>query len=157
MTKTHMISAALTSLLVLGAASAQAQGQGPRGEGRMPAFSVLDADGSGTISRAELAALGEARFKATDSNGDGKLTANEMKAAADGRRADGAARMIDRLDSNKDGALSYAEMSAGRGPAQMFERLDANSDGALSEEEFAQLKTLRGGRQDGQRGQHRNN
>lgn len=45
-----------------------------------------------------------------------------------------------RLDTNKDGFLSYQEARADKEAAQHFALFDANRDGRLSEDEFLKLK-----------------
>ena len=53
---------------------------------------------------------------------------------------DKAGRWFDRLDTNKDGIITQAEMEA-RG-AERFAKIDANGDGMISAEEFsARAKT----------------
>lgn len=53
------------------------------------------------------------------------------------RSKDMAAKMLERLDTDKDGALSIAEMAARPGDDKMFDRIDGNSDGVISTEELA--------------------
>ncbi len=49
-------------------------------------FALMDADGDGTISLQEFQAAHERIFKAMDSNKDGKLTPEEMRAFIHGTR-----------------------------------------------------------------------
>jgi EF hand domain-containing protein len=49
-------------------------------------FALMDSDGDGAISSAELQAAHERIFKAMDSNKDGKLTPEEMQAFLQTRR-----------------------------------------------------------------------
>ncbi|MHA7877144.1 EF-hand domain-containing protein [Roseivivax sp.] len=153
MTRISAPPAVLAALIALGAlapAVTQAD-EGPRGA----AFETLDTDGNGSLSQAELSARAEARFAEADTDGDGLLTAEEMQAAREARRAARESRMIERLDSNGDGALSFAELTDRRDPARLFERLDTDGDGALSPEEFAEAKTHMG--RHGPRDGHRRN
>ncbi len=46
-----------------------------------------------------------------------------------------AERWFDRLDTNKDGVITQAEMEARR--AERFAKIDANGDGMISAEEFS--------------------
>jgi Ca2+-binding EF-hand superfamily protein len=79
-----------------------------------------------------------------DLDHDGKVTVSEFKKAQ-------AERMISRLDTNKDGKISKAEMNAmqammgqraggaaggGDRMAAMFDKLDTNKDGVLSHAEI---------------------
>ena len=124
----------------------------------------MDADGNGTISRAETQAAVVARFAKADTNGDGVLN-----------QADQAARMgqmFDKMDTDKNGSLSRAEFAAahsgmgmghgehggmdhgkmggdhkmggsgmrghrmgGGGAGMMLKMADANNDGAVSRDE----------------------
>ena len=124
-----------------------------------------DANGDGTITRAELAARVAERFAKADANGDGVLN-----------QADKAARMgdlFDRMDTDKNGSISRAEfvaahsamggehagmemggglmgghqmsehgpgmrehpMGMGGGPGMMLRMADANNDGAVTRDE----------------------
>ena len=81
--------------LALGAAAYAAPGAMKHGP---------DADGNGTITRAEMQAQTAKRFAKADANGDGVL--NE---------ADKAARMgqmFDKMDTDKNGAINRAEFTA---------------------------------------------
>ncbi|WP_176484720.1 EF-hand domain-containing protein [Sphingomonas spermidinifaciens] len=73
-------------------------------------------------TQAEAMARADQRFAALDANRDGQLTADEFK----GRRA---ARMIGRVDTDKNGAVSQAEFRAAA--AQRFARVDADRDGTI--------------------------
>ena len=57
-----------------------------------PGFEMLDADGDGNISVAEMKAFGQSKFDEMDSNGDGVVTADEMAALAAARAAERAAK-----------------------------------------------------------------
>ena len=56
------------------------------------------------------------------------------------RKAAMARAMIARIDSDKDGFVSDAEMQAMPRMDKMFDRLDANADGAISAEEMAAMQ-----------------
>ena len=57
--------------------------------------------------------------------------------------AERAARMLERMDENKDGHISENEF---RGPPPIFERIDSNRDGALSKAELQSFRPPAGGR-----------
>ncbi len=83
-----------------------------------------------------------------------------------GRTTKGAAaapggRMFGRLDADRDGAITRAELdAANQRRAQMFDRADANSDGKITRDEMiamresmhAQMPQMRGQRHGQQRG-----
>jgi Ca2+-binding EF-hand superfamily protein len=81
-------------------------------------------------------------FKAMDSNGDGKISADEHAA--------GAKKMFDTMDANQDGKVTAAEMDAAQekvtgkkagatdmSAADKIKAIDSNSDGTLSAQEHA--------------------
>lgn len=78
-----------------------------------------------------------ARF---DTDKNGQLSAEELEAAASDKIGKRIERRIRDADANNDGKLSLAEMSARRDGGTMIERLDTDGDGALSAEEFAKAR-----------------
>lgn len=83
-------------LLVLATAAlipaiAQAKPDGERQGGKRPSpekmLERLDADSSGSISKEEAPERMQEHFDKIDGNGDGQITAEELKAAAEARRA----------------------------------------------------------------------
>lgn len=84
--------------------------------------------GAETITRDQAAARADQRFARLDADGDGRVTAAELRqirAARAGqrqeRRSERQARMFDRLDTNRDGHISREEFSqrrAARGNAE---------------------------------------
>ena len=82
-------------------------------------------------TRAQMQAMIADRFAKMDANHDGFVTEAELSG---GRNVGGnAAAMIARLDSDKDGKVSLAELSART--LAMFDRADANHDGIVTPEE----------------------
>lgn len=119
---------------------AKGQGHGQMGgQGDRPSFETLDTDGDGSITIVEIKARAVEKFAQQDTNGDGILTVEELTTAmlerARTHTEEKIERMISWRDTDGDGALSQAELGGGMGE-RMFNRLDANKDGAISEEEF---------------------
>jgi Ca2+-binding EF-hand superfamily protein len=118
-------------------------------------MAMFDADRDGNISLAELRDGSGKLFRAIDSNGDGRVTPDEMRAhheklmAAHGEAhmgpppgghagpppggPQGPPRFED-LDSDHDGAITLAEFQSHL--EQHFAMLDANKDGVLSHGEL---------------------
>ena len=133
---------------------------------RSPAFQALDADRDGVISAAELANA-PAALKSLDRNGDGKLTAEEVRPQMGGRggreggrggregepgetqppSADEMVRTLMAFDKNGDGQLTRDEL-----PERMqglFDRADGDKNGVLTADEIrksAQATAAPGGR-----------
>lgn len=124
-----------------------------------------------TLASAALAADGpsrpdrdhQGRAERADANGDGNVTLQESQAALRER--------LMRLDADRDGKITKAEMDARRAQFQerraergaqrgqdVFARLDADHSGQLSQSEFAagreQMRERRGARA-GERGRER--
>lgn len=167
MKREYVIAGIVAASLVAGAGAAVADGMKHGRKGgmgpMMPDFSAVDTNGDGKLTQEEMQAHAKARFDAADTNGDGKLSVDELAAAAqkreEERRAKKAARMLERLDANNDGALSFDEMPGQQSRAdRMFARMDADGDGAISKEEMdaaaAKFKERRGkhGGKHGQKG-----
>ncbi|HLL30151.1 MAG TPA: EF-hand domain-containing protein [Allosphingosinicella sp.] len=118
----------MKSLIIFGVAALAAtpvlaQGGGDRGRFAQPQ------------TRAEVQAQVQSRFARADSNRDGFLTQDEVRARAEARR-------------------SQRQQLRGERREQRFEQLDANNDGVISRSEFEALRTVRGERR-GQRLAHR--
>lgn len=86
----------------------------------------------------------EQMFERMDADNDGKVTLEEMRAAAIER--------FSRRDVDGDGVISREDREAHRinRRAEHFDKLDANADGVVSKEEYANFKPERGER--GKRG-----
>lgn len=127
-----------------------------RTRGEPVQFEAVDADGNGSLSRAELRQFREARqadiLRGADADGDGRLDRSELTAAMvigeDARRARRVEAMITRLDANQDGALSVAEIERARADGserrllredRLFRRFDADGSGELSAAESAEI------------------
>jgi Ca2+-binding EF-hand superfamily protein len=123
-----MITAAALAALGLSAGAGMAR--------ERPGFDAIDADGSGAITRQEIEAAARARFGTLDADGDGLASRAELLEGAQDQAERRVERMLRRLDSNGDGALSADELAARRDPGRMFDRMDADSDGSISRAEF---------------------
>lgn len=144
---------ALTGLVIATGFAANAATDGENKGGKMrherPAFSTLDTDGNGQLTREELAAHERVRFDKIDADGDGQLSADELGQMGKKRAEKRAKKMMKRVDANGDGMISFEEMSEGKmgkRHAKMFDRIDADSNGSISEEEFAKMTKHRGGK-----------
>lgn len=94
------------------------RGAGARGAEMM--FDALDTDGDGKITGEEIEAARTARFAKADADGDGFLSPEEIAARAD--------RMREERQARRRAARQ----------AEMIQRLDADEDGKLSAEEMTE-------------------
>ncbi len=121
----------------------------PKGE-RASHFNKADADGNGMLSRAEversLPRLAK-KFDQIDTNKDGQLARDELKAGKKTRkqahkkehtdRQASAAQRFKHADTDGDGAISRAEAEK-HAPrlAKRFDQIDSNKDGKLNQDEL---------------------
>jgi len=114
----------------------------PKGE-RGSYFKKADADGNGTLSRAEVEKSVPRlamTFDQIDTDKDGQLSRGELhawKKAHKGERQAKAAERFKHADTDGDGAISRAE--AGKHAprlAQKFDLIDGNKDGKLTQDEL---------------------
>lgn len=129
--KTLIIAA--TALLLAAPALAQPAGPGeppPQGQ----ALREADTNKDGGIDAAEFAAMRTKQFSRLDAAGAGKITKADFPAALERVRQEQirqrGEKMFDRLDANKDGAVSQQEFLARNDEA--FKRMDRNGDGKLT-------------------------
>jgi hypothetical protein len=134
--------AGAAAVLLAGGAALYAQGDG----GPMKHF---DADGNGAVSLAEARTGVATMFAGADTNKDGRVTGEEMRAfhgrmgghhrgphGGDhgGPPREGGPGGPMHLDADGDGAVTLAEAQSGI--EQHFARIDANRDGSIDEAEM---------------------
>ncbi|MGI3168026.1 EF-hand domain-containing protein [Pseudooceanicola sp. C21-150M6] len=148
---------AITSALILALTStalplaAQDRDAAPRPQ-RGPGFDMsrMDTDGDGKVTREEMQAQAQKRFSDADANGDGEVTIDEIVAGMETQRTERmqkmAERMLKRADANEDGKLTADEMGPRNGD-RMFAFLDADEDGAVTREEFERARKMFGDRE----------
>jgi hypothetical protein len=101
----------VAALAIGGAACAQAPASPPQDGPRMERPRI-DANGDGTVTRAEAQAAATALFARLDVNKDGKLDQADRELGRQQKRD----KMFARLDTNGDGSISKAEFAADKGP-----------------------------------------
>lgn len=121
----------------------------------MGMWSDADSNKDGSIDRAEFDAGRASHFKTIDGNGDGFITADEMKAFHDQRRqemgggmggkhGDRAANFLKRLDTSGDGRITAGEWQADS--LKRFGKFDSNGDGAVTADELENMHKHRHGK-----------
>jgi hypothetical protein len=133
------LGAAATAALLAGGAIAYADAGGLHGP-----LAKFDADGNGAVTLAEARAGAAQMFAGADSDKDGKVTVDEMRAfhgregghhrgphpgGPEGPRPGGPMH----LDADGDGAVTLAEAQAGI--ERHFAQIDSNRDGSITAEE----------------------
>ncbi len=101
--------AALTLAAAGGAALAQQSPERPHARALR-----ADTDGDQRLSQAEFLARRLDRLTVADADRDGSVTAEELRTAAQARRAGRADLRFDRLDADDDGMISKTEFDARR-------------------------------------------
>lgn len=119
------VAALALTLAIGGTAIAQAHVQA-----EAPAAAPRHARMAEPVSQADFVQRRVARMRAADANGDGQVTAEEMRAYAQARQAQVRDAAFDRLDVNKDGVLSRAEFEAGAGRGDHAVRMGRRHAGA---------------------------
>lgn len=76
-------------------------------------FKRLDRDGDGKVTHAEVPQMDRARFARFDADGDGAFTVGELTGALRVQVTRSCVRLIARLDFDRDGALSAADLERG--------------------------------------------
>ena len=100
---------AILSLVAgLSVAATAAMAEGPRGK----RFADAERDADGAIILSSLSEDARARLAPADTNGDGKVSKEEMRAYYQSRRGEMRAKAFDRIDANNDGVITRAEWDA---------------------------------------------
>ena len=130
------------------------QDEGMRGHREDMMLKKMDANGDGTLSRAEFDAFHLKHFDELDANKDGKITLDEMKTGhksmSDKGRGMSKGKSFDEADANHDGALTREETEKIPMLSKRFDEMDANHDSKVTREEMgAAMKKMhqsRGGK-----------
>lgn len=137
----------LAALLVLGMTLTHA---GPddyrepaQGPGRVPMddamFKRMDANGDGSVSKAEFDEFNTKRFKEMDADNDGKVTREEMDTRVNRAMRNGLKHFEERFsaaDLNHDDVLDRVEAQAMPVMEVFFDQVDTNKDGKVTREEY---------------------
>ncbi len=109
-------------------------------------LATVDRDGDGTVTAEEVKDARAERFAAADANGDGVLDVDEMVAMIEQHRRERIEARLARFDSDEDGKVTAEEFAAAH--TGWFARLDRDDDGAVTTDE------MRARRRHGQWGRH---
>jgi len=114
--KLQLVGATLAGVLVTVAAGGIAVAS--MGKGPMGPFARADANGDGTITRAEWVAAANARFDQFDTNKDGKLIVGEIPPPPRGHGRHHGPRGFDGPEDGPDAAAPAAMPAPATAPAQ---------------------------------------
>ena len=119
--------------LTAGIAVAQPTAQGAHHGGH---FAALDHNGDGYLDKNEVSGKLAENFDKLDTDHDGKLSRDELRAAWKAHRDHDAHHMgLSKLDADHDGRISLAEFTTSM--KARFDHLDANHDGYIDNAELA--------------------
>ncbi len=127
-----LIAALLAGAALTGSASARE---------RLDPMEILeksDANRDGAISRAEFIDARRARFAKMDRNRDGYFSDDDLPRMVRKRAGEKVDRVVQALDSNRDGRLSRVEFVDG--PTRLFDLGDADRNGLIDRYEMDRLR-----------------
>ena len=135
-----LLAAAGAAVLAAGFAGVAVAQSGGENAGARHGIFQADADSDGVLTRAEFDASRVAQFARLDTDNNGELTREEMRAQRGerghrgprGHRGGG----MERADADNDGNITREEFLAR--PTAMFARLDTNNDGVIQASERPQ-------------------
>jgi uncharacterized membrane protein YgcG len=130
--------AAAAAVLLAGCASHRPGPEGGRHEEEWHApVQILlrfDANHDGSVTRAEMEAGLKADFVAADTNHDGVLEPDEVRAINDKRWSEDASASSPLVDWNHDGVVDFDEFAATA--RSLFDQMDTDGNGVLSPAEL---------------------
>lgn len=130
------LTGSLAALLISGPAIAQSANSAMTGGDDASVsrtFSLLDTDGDGKISLAEIRAEQARLIAAADLNGDGKLSVDEFRRRGWWFQKLQTTTLFDLMDADGDQSLSPEEIA--NPSARWFKRYDKDTDGGVTVEE----------------------
>ncbi len=100
-------------------------------------FTEADSNKDGGVDKAEAQAMHEKRFNEMDTNHDGKLTADEMKAGKHehGAMHDKGSMGFKNADKDNDGTLDREEAKVLPHVSKNFDAIDVDKDGTVDRDE----------------------
>ena len=99
---------------------------------------LLDVDGDGKVSLAEINAEQDRLFVAADVDGDGALSADEFRRRGRWFQSLGVTTLFDLMDADGGQSINAAEIKS---PSERwFARYDENGDGFVTAEELPQRR-----------------
>ena len=118
----------------------------PRAPSAQQRFDRIDANHDGVVTQDEFVAAAVARFQKLDTQGTGRVTAAQIAASpkAQQRATRTVERIVQRLDTNGDGAVTQDEYLAAA--KKRFSRMDRNGDGFIDADELPMHRWAHGGR-----------
>lgn len=105
-------------------------------------FRLLDTNGDGKVSLEEIKAEQARLIGAADLDGDGKLSVDEFRRRGWWFQKLHTSTLFDLMDANGDQTLSADEIA--NPSARWFKRYDKNADGGVSPDEVPHFKRGRG-------------
>lgn len=130
------VTGSLAALLISAPAHSQSAGKMMKGgdsAGVSRTFSLLDTDGDGKISLAEIRAEQARLIAAADLNGDGKLSVDEFRRWGWWFQKLQTTTLFDLMDADGDQSLTAEEIA--NPSARWFKRYDKDADGGVTGEE----------------------
>lgn len=106
----------------------------------MEMLAKSDANGDGRISRSEFIGARRDRFQRMDRNNDGYFTPDDLPRIARKRGGEKVDRLIEALDTNRDGRLTGPEFVVG--PTRLFDLADRDRDGVIDRVEMDRLQAM---------------
>jgi hypothetical protein len=132
---------AITLALLCGFAAVPALAMEPYLPKTPKAFGKADNDGNGKVTAAELKPLAEKRFKRLDKDGNGAVTEAEIDAALLKAMENRRGRILAKLDADKNGTITRAELDGF--VETIVAAADGDHDGGLTLEEALNYKVAK--------------